>query len=105
MISSFLKALIQRRLDSWAFRNQFVSLLTREKLKFFLENKRLIALCHGIPNMRKFKSGDYVNLDCTIYYDGVHGDNSIMVTVGDVHEDIQKLVFLFYNAKSSSFIL
>ena len=43
------------------------------------------ALCHGIPSVRPFKSGDYISLDVTVFIDGVHGDNCMTVQVGDVH--------------------
>lgn len=51
--------------------------------------------CHGIPSMRPFVNGDYVNLDMTLYLDGVHGDTSLMCQVGEVHPDIKALVWLF----------
>lgn len=35
--------------------------------------------CHGIPNMRVLKNGDYINLDVTLFIGGVHGDTSLMV--------------------------
>lgn len=49
-------------------------------------------MCHGIPNKRKLKNGDYINLDVTTYYKGFIGDTSAMATVGEVHEDIKNLV-------------
>lgn len=48
--------------------------------------------CHGIPNKRPLKSGDYLNIDITLYKYGVHGDNSAMVKIGKVHEDVCKLI-------------
>jgi len=50
------------------------------------------VLCHGIPNKRPFQDGDYVNYDISVFIDGVHGDNSVMVEYGNVHPDIQKLI-------------
>ncbi|KRW98279.1 Peptidase M24, structural domain [Pseudocohnilembus persalinus] len=50
------------------------------------------VLCHGIPNSRKLQNGDWINLDVTLFIDGVHGDNSGMVCVGDVHPDVQNLI-------------
>lgn len=52
------------------------------------------VLCHGIPNDRPFQDGDYINFDITVYKDGVHGDNSVMVEYGNVNADIKKLVRL-----------
>lgn len=39
-------------------------------------------LVHGIPNDYKFKDGDIVNLDVTIYKNGFYGDNSITLSRG-----------------------
>lgn len=33
-----------------------------------------------------------MNIDCTLYIDGVHGDSSIMVKVGEPLSDIAKLI-------------
>jgi methionyl aminopeptidase len=40
------------------------------------------VVCHGIPNERKLKSGDIVNIDVAIIKDGYHGDTSRMYFVG-----------------------
>ena len=40
------------------------------------------VVCHGIPNQRKLKSGDSVNIDITVIKDGFHGDTSRMFHVG-----------------------
>ena len=50
------------------------------------------VLCHGIPDLRPLKSGDYINLDVTLFIDGVHGDNSAMVCVGKVHREVRNLI-------------
>jgi methionyl aminopeptidase len=50
------------------------------------------VICHGIPNMRPLFNGDYINLDVTLFIHGVHGDNSLMVKVGDVDPKICKLI-------------
>jgi methionine aminopeptidase len=52
------------------------------------------VLCHGIPNERPFQDGDYINFDITVFKDGVHGDNSVMVEYGNVNPDIKKLVLI-----------
>lgn len=41
------------------------------------------VICHGIPNERKLKSGDILNIDVTVLKDGYHGDTSKMFLVGD----------------------
>ena len=40
------------------------------------------VVCHGIPNDKKLKSGDIVNIDVTVIRDGFHGDTSRMYYVG-----------------------
>ncbi len=40
------------------------------------------VICHGIPDSRPLVAGDIVNLDVTIYLDGIHGDLSETVIVG-----------------------
>ena len=49
-------------------------------------------LVHGVPNKEKFKQGDWVNLDVTVYNDGFYGDNSTMVTFGEVDKEIKHLI-------------
>ena len=34
------------------------------------------VICHGIPDSRPLAEGDIVNLDVTVYVEGVHGDTS-----------------------------
>src|ERR1700749_1006208 len=36
------------------------------------------VVCHGIPNDRRLKAGDIVNIDVTVIRDGFHGDPSRM---------------------------
>ena len=40
-------------------------------------------VCHGIPNDKKLKNGDIVNIDITVIKDGYHGDTSKMFFVGE----------------------
>jgi methionyl aminopeptidase len=47
-----------------------------------------LVCCHGIPNLRPLEAGDYLNIDVTLYLDGVHGDSSVMVKIGDINKDI-----------------
>ena len=42
------------------------------------------VICHGIPDSRPLEAGDIVNLDITVYLDGMHGDCSATFLVGDV---------------------
>ncbi len=40
-------------------------------------------VCHGIPNEKRLKNGDIVNVDVTVIKDGFHGDTSRMLFVGE----------------------
>ena len=50
------------------------------------------VICHGIPDSTVLKDGDIVNLDVTIYLDGVHGDTNATFLVGEVDDDSLRLV-------------
>lgn len=50
------------------------------------------VVVHGIPNTRPLESGDIVNFDLVAYRDGVFGDCSRMVCVGEVDAEAQRLV-------------
>jgi len=41
------------------------------------------VVCHGIPDEKKLKDGDVVNIDVTVIVDGWYGDTSRMYFVGD----------------------
>ena len=50
------------------------------------------VICHGIPDDRALVDGDIVNLDVTVYLDGVHGDTNATFLVGEVDEESRRLV-------------
>jgi len=50
------------------------------------------VICHGIPDSRRLADGDIVNIDVTIFLDGVHGDTSATFLVGDVDDESRRLV-------------
>ena len=50
------------------------------------------VICHGIPDSRELLDGDIVNLDVTIYLDGVHGDTNATFLVGTVDPESRRLV-------------
>ena len=50
------------------------------------------VICHGIPDSRPLAAGDIVNIDVTVYLDGVHGDTSAMFCAGEVDADSRRLV-------------
>jgi methionyl aminopeptidase len=50
------------------------------------------VVCHGIPSDKKvLKSGDLINIDVTLIYDGYHGDTSKMFMVGKVAPHAERL--------------
>ena len=50
------------------------------------------VICHGIPDDRALVDGDIVNLDVTVFLDGVHGDTNATFLVGEVDEESRRLV-------------
>lgn len=56
------------------------------------------VICHGIPDDRALREGDIVNCDITLYYDGMHGDCSETVFVGEPDPASARLVELTYEA-------
>lgn len=50
------------------------------------------VICHGIPDDRTLQSGDIVNLDVTVFLEGMHGDTNATFLVGEVDEDSRQLV-------------
>ncbi len=50
------------------------------------------VICHGIPDDRALVDGDIVNLDVTIYLDGVHGDTNATFPVGHVDQASADLI-------------
>ncbi len=57
------------------------------------------VVCHGIPDEKRLKEGDIVNIDVTVIVDGWHGDTSRMYTVGSkIPVKSQRLVQVTYDA-------
>ena len=50
------------------------------------------VICHGIPDSRKLANGDIVNIDVTVYREGVHGDTNATFLVGQVSDEARRLV-------------
>ena len=50
------------------------------------------VICHGIPDSTIVRDGDILNLDVTVYIDGVHGDTNATFLVGDVDPESRRLV-------------
>lgn len=57
------------------------------------------VVCHGIPREDELlRDGDIVNVDVTIYLDGVHGDTSVTFPVGEVDPNDRRLIEQTYVA-------
>lgn len=56
------------------------------------------VVCHGIPDERKLKNGDIVNIDVTVIVDGWHGDSSRMYAVGELSVKARRLCQVTYEA-------
>jgi methionyl aminopeptidase len=50
------------------------------------------VICHGIPDDRPLRDGDIVNLDVTVFREGVHGDTNATFFVGNVDPESTRLV-------------
>ncbi|MCP5328839.1 MAG: type I methionyl aminopeptidase [Steroidobacteraceae bacterium] len=56
------------------------------------------VVCHGIPNDKRLKTGDIINIDVTVIRDGFHGDTSRMYFVGKPPVQAQRLVEACFEA-------
>lgn len=54
------------------------------------------VICHGIPNEKRLKDGDIVNIDITVIKDGYHGDTSKMFFIGKPSIQAQRLAKTAY---------
>lgn len=50
------------------------------------------VICHGIPDDRALRDGDVVNIDVTVFLNGVHGDTNATFEVGTVDPESHRLV-------------
>lgn len=50
------------------------------------------VLVHGIPSMRVLETGDSLNVDVSVFFDGYHGDNNLMIAIGEVHPHVRKVI-------------
>jgi len=56
------------------------------------------VVCHGIPNDKRLKAGDIVNIDVTVIREGFHGDTSRMYFVGKPPTHAQRLAETCFQA-------
>lgn len=55
------------------------------------------VICHGIPSKKDIlKEGDILNIDVTTYLNSFHGDTNKTFYVGNVSDEIKKLVEVTY---------
>jgi methionyl aminopeptidase len=47
---------------------------------------------HGIPGARVLADGDVISIDCGAIVAGWHGDAAITVTIGEVRDDVRRLI-------------
>ncbi len=50
------------------------------------------VICHGIPDDRPLADGDIINIDVTLFKEGVHGDTNATFMVGDVDDASRRLI-------------
>ena len=50
------------------------------------------VICHGIPDRRPLQEGDILNIDVSCIVDGVFGDCSKMVMIGEVSDEKHRVV-------------
>lgn len=50
------------------------------------------VVCHGIPDDRRLKNGDIINIDVTVIKDDFHGDTSQMFAVGPIAPHAERLI-------------
>jgi len=55
------------------------------------------VICHGIPDDRRLKEGDIINVDITCFLDGYHGDCSEMFVAGECDDDAKDLLQTTYD--------
>ena len=56
------------------------------------------VVCHGIPDNKKLREGDIVNIDVTYILDGWHGDSSRMYPVGIIKRAGERLIEVTYKS-------
>lgn len=50
------------------------------------------VICHGIPDSTVCQEGDILNLDITVFINGVHGDTNATFPVGEIDQTSQDLI-------------
>lgn len=50
------------------------------------------VICHGIPDSTICQEGDILNLDITVFKEGVHGDTNATFPVGEIDQNSRDLI-------------
>jgi methionyl aminopeptidase len=50
------------------------------------------VICHGIPDSRPLQDGDILNIDATVFLEGMHGDTNATFAVGNIDESSTNLI-------------
>ncbi len=50
------------------------------------------AIVHGIPDGYRLRSGDVLSIDAGAIYEGWHGDAAFTMAIGDVPEEVERLL-------------
>lgn len=50
------------------------------------------VVVHGFPSAYELRDGDIISVDCGVILDGYFGDSAYTYTVGEVKEDVKKLL-------------
>ena len=63
------------------------------------------VICHGIPNEKRLKNSDMINIDITVIKDGWHGDTSKMFFVGETTIQAKRVAKISYECMSKGIAL
>jgi len=55
-------------------------------------------ICHGIPDSRPLQDGDILNIDVTVFLEGMHGDTNATFAVGTIDENSKNLILTAYES-------
>lgn len=50
------------------------------------------GVVHGFPGEKELQDGDIISVDCGVYYKGFHSDSAYTYSVGEVSEEVEKLL-------------
>lgn len=100
---SMLQSVIDVGMTTWELDKLAEELCVKRKAKAAFKGYRGFpgSLCvsvneevvHGIPSRKKkLKKGDIISIDFGVLFKGYYGDSAITVPIGNISEDVQKLL-------------